>query len=176
MGMRWLAALAATLLLSTAAQSTSAAKVRDIKFQADLTGMAYPDETGSEATGHALITLHPGTQTVDVKLDVIGLHREALWDRLVAAPVGPMHIHLYLPNGAVELIMAFPYGKAYRDTPKGLSMHAKGIVYSSNAGLVGSNRSFGEFAEALRSGNAYLNIHTDTFNDGEIAGKISERR
>jgi hypothetical protein len=145
-----------------------------LQFVAELTGKGFPAQTGSAATGQAVLTLHPDRQAIDFSLDVKGLTREGLWDQLVKAPVGPMHVHLYLPNGEVVLIMAFPYGKAYRATAQGFRVRVLRMPYRDNAALVQSMRSFDEFVAALRSGQAYLNLHTDRFNQGEIAGQLKE--
>ncbi|MEQ1497757.1 MAG: CHRD domain-containing protein [Novosphingobium sp.] len=173
---RWLTTAIATLLLAGTAQSTAAPGETVARFEAELSGNAFPDITGSLATGHAVLILHPDRQTVDIDLDVTGLNSDALWDRLVAAPVGPTHIHLYSPDGDAVLIMAFPFGEAYSNTARGLRLRAKDIGYADNAALVNSARSFADFTSALRSGNAYFNIHTDMFNDGEIAGKFVEKK
>ena len=50
------------------------------------------------------------------------------------------------------------------------------ITAASVIGPAGQGISAGEFAElirAIRSGNAYVNVHTMTFPAGEIRGQLS---
>jgi hypothetical protein len=154
------------------------ARANELVFTAALRGDAAPTSTGSLATGAARISVDRETQTVDLALDVTGISIDGLWDQLVQAPIGPIHLHFYYAahdhalDGEVKLIMPVPFGPAYAATAHGFSVRMDDYVYTDGAALLGTEESFEQFIAALESGAVVLNIHTDAHQDGEISGLV----
>jgi hypothetical protein len=151
------------------------AQAEVLAFQAKLDGK-HGAATGSTATGRARIMIDTKRQTLSVDLTLDGITNEALWDRLVAAPIGPIHIHKYeTPAGGNSvLVLPLPYGPQYRATKRGLKVTFRDLDYAAAVKLVNSKLSFDEFVAAIRGGLIAVNIHTDKFNPGEISGLVTE--
>lgn len=148
-----------------------------ISFHADLNGAAITSKTGSRATAKATLSLDTAKQTIDLALDVNGITLDGLWDKLVAAPIGPIHLHHYpspdhTKGDGVTLVMPVPFGPNYVATPGGFRVTMKAYPYADGAKLVGTAMTFRAFKSALEGGDLVLNIHTDAFNDGEISGLV----
>jgi hypothetical protein len=159
---------AAALAVLAASPAFAATKV----FTAKLSGDVETSKTGSKATGTARFVVDTETKTVDVTMDFAGLKIADLADGLVARPMGPIHLHNYLSNGDVALVLPTPFGPSYADTARGFSVTMKGYSYAEGAQLLKSNLSFDGFLAAMASGSVVLNVHTDKFGEGEISGKI----
>ncbi len=168
--------LRATMLLATIViPATSYAK--QISFAAALSGNSASAHTGSAATATAVINVDPAAQTVSVQLKVVGIPLGGLWDDLVAAPIGPVHLHQYAgadlsdPNASV-LAFPVPFGASYTATADGFSVDTGARSYAEGMATLGSKASFDQFMTALDRGMIVLNIHTDAFNGGEISGPV----
>jgi hypothetical protein len=150
------------------------AQAKDLIFHAALDGKH--DSTGSTATGKALIKVDVKRQRVSVDLTLDGITLDALWDKLVAAPIGPIHFHKYATaaGGDSVLVLPLPYGANYRATKHGLKVVMKDYDYVAGGKLVNSSLSFDAFIAAMRSGLVILNVHTDKINAGEISGVVTE--
>jgi hypothetical protein len=163
-----------TLLLACAMIAAAApASAETLRFTAALNGNQAPTITGSMASGTALVSVDSEARTLDVTLDVAGISRDDLWDHVIHAGVGPVHLHLYAANGDISLLVPFPYGAAYADAPNGFRLAFEDLPYAENAALVGSELSFEQFVATLGADFVYLNIHTDAFQDGEISGQLA---
>lgn len=171
--MNLFAAPALAALIALAAAPTFA---KELVFVTALSGDQAPTIKDSKATGTARLVLDTDKQTVDITLDVIGLTTEHLWDRLVAAPVGPIHFHAYGHDhsdaNSATLALPVPYGATYTATPNGFRVLVKGYGYAQGAALVKSTTSFDDFVKSLEHGAIVLNIHTDRATDGEISGTM----
>jgi hypothetical protein len=169
--MKAILAAALAVLLSAVAQAETTS------FTADLSGNAVSSKTGSNATGHAQIALDTTRKTVSMTLEVTGITLDGLWDQLVAAPIGPIHFHLYpspdqTKSDGVVLVFAAPYGPSYKATPKGFRVTITNTPYADGAKLLDSALTFEAFKSSLEGGDVVLNIHTDAFHDGEISGVV----
>jgi hypothetical protein len=164
------AALAVAFVIPVAAPA--AAEI--IGFHAALDGRSGPAPTGSAATGTARITVDTDRKRVSVEMDVAGIAIPQLWDKLVAAPVGPIHLHKYASaaGGDSVLVWPLPFGPNYSATPGGFHVAMADSDYAAGAQLLKSTLSFDDFVAAMRSGLVVLNVHTDAFNPGEISGKV----
>ncbi len=162
-------AAAALLSLLAASPAFAATKV----FTARLSGDVDTSKTGSKATGTAHIVVDTDKKTVNMTMDFTGMKIADLSDGLIARPVGPIHLHNYLPGGDVVLLLPAPFGPGYADTPKGFSVTVKDMPYAAGAGILKSTLSFDDFLAAMASGAVVLNVHTDKFGDGEISGKVT---
>ena len=145
-----------------------------LSFKANLNGKYGADATGSTATGAARIRVDTKSQRVSVDMTVDGITTEALWDKLVAAPIGPIHFHKYATVDAKEsvLVLPLPYGDNYKATKKGMRVTMTGYDYVAGAKLLKSTLTFDQFVTAMQSGLVVLNVHTDRFNPGEISGRV----
>jgi hypothetical protein len=97
-----------------------------------------------------------------------------LWDKLVAAPIGPVHLHKYATaaGGDSVLVVPMPYGPTYRATARGMRLTTKDYDYAAGAKLLSSSLTFDDFVAAMKGGLIVLNVHTDAFNPGEISGRV----
>lgn len=172
----------ASLLLITALLGASPViggepGAQTLRYCAVLNGQSPPYNTGSSATARATIRIDQRAQSIAITLDVNGLTTEALWDRLVAAPIGPIHLHSY-NNGAItdpnasSLAFPVPYGKTYKSTRTGFRVRAGAIDYDRAIATIKDGVDFDSFLASINSGSVLVNIHTDRFNDGEISGLV----
>lgn len=166
-----LGALAAFLACHAPAKASTPA------YCATLSGGDYGATTGSAATGSARVTVNTDAQTINLRLAVAGIAIADLSDRLRAAPVGPIHLHLYPSHdhssGApVMLAMPVPFGAEYTAAQGGFAVELENYAYAKGAELLGSSLGFDEFVQALNAGMVVLNIHTNRFPDGEISGTV----
>jgi hypothetical protein len=170
-------ARAAAILAVLAAFAAGPAQAKTLAFTAMLSGDKMPTMTGSKATGSARILVDTDAQTIDMTMDVKGLKVDDLWTSLVAAPVGPVHLHRYGshdhadPNSSA-LILPFPYGPDYTPTADGFRLVVKAYPYAKGAATVKTTATFDDFVAALQGGGIVLNIHTNAQHDGEISGDV----
>jgi hypothetical protein len=161
-------ALFAAVSLLAALPALAAEKV----FTAKLSGEVETSKTGSKATGAARIVVDTDKKTVDMTMEFKGLKIADLSDGLIARPMGPIHLHNYLPNGEVVLVLPAPFGPGYVDTGDGFKVTMKGYSYAAGAELLKSDLTFDAFLSAMASGSVVLNVHTDKFGNGEISGMV----
>jgi hypothetical protein len=167
--------LALTALTAAAFGAPSAqAKEKIFYFHAALDGKYGDAPTGSAAIGRARVTVDAARRRVSVDLVVDGITVDRLWKKLVAAPIGPIHLHKYarVGGGASVLVLPIPYGADYHATRRGMRVTMKDYDYAAGARLVDSTLSFGDFVAAMKGGLVILNIHTEAHNSGEISGKV----
>ena len=169
-----------TKLLALAGVATmlaGTAQAKTLRFHAALDGKTATSATGSTATGTARVRVDSVTHKVSVDLDVHGLTMDALWDKLVKGPIGPIHFHEYTAKPGqpddVVLVLPLPYGANYQPTRDGFRVRMKDYDYAAGAKLLGSDATFEHFIAAMGSGHVVLNIHTDRFTDGEISGTVA---
>jgi hypothetical protein len=155
-----------------AALAAAPAQAEILKFDTKLGGKYAVPPTDSAATGKAHFKVDTERKTVSMDLLVKGITADKLWDRLVAAPIGPIHIHKYLtvPGGDSVLVLPVPYGANYVATKDGLHVTVKDLEYAEGVKLSKSNVTFDQFLVALKDGLMAVNVHTDAFNPGEISG------
>jgi hypothetical protein len=161
-------------LLAAAAFAAAPAQAEILTFHAKLDGKYGSEPTGSAATAKARIRVDTERRRVSLDLDVDGITTDNLWDKLVAAPIGPIHFHKYATpeGGASVLVLPLPYGADYKATKRGLRVTMKDYDYVAGAKLLNSTLTFDDFVAALRGGLVILNIHTDAHNPGEISGRV----
>jgi hypothetical protein len=162
----------AALVAMCVAAAPAEAKI--LNFHAVLDGKNDYAKTGSDATGKAKIKVDTDRKVVSVDLDVDGITAPQLWAKLVEKPIGPIHFHLYHPDGSAVLVLPLPYGPTYHTLPHGLRVKMVKYDYATGAKLLDSTLPFDDFVAAMKSGAVILNVHTDKFNPGEIAGKVIE--
>jgi CHRD domain len=106
------------------------------------------------------------------------LSYELSYSKLTGATVSAAHIHIGQTsvNGGV---MAFLCGGGNKPACPVSGTVTGTIVASDITGPAAQGIAAGEFSEALRairSGNAYANVHTNLFPGGEIRGQIRGHR
>jgi hypothetical protein len=160
--------------IAAAAAIPAAAQAEVLKFHAALDGKYGAEPTGSPASGRANVRLDTATQRVSVELDVTGITVDDLWDKLVAAPIGPIHFHKYATAAGGDSVLALPlpFGPDYHATKRGLRVKMKDYDYVAGAALLKSTLSFDDFVAGMKSGLIVLNVHTDKYNPGEISGLV----
>ena len=162
------------ILAAIAAAWATPASAKTLKFHAALDGYYGSEPTHSPATGRATVRVDTATKRVSVELEVTGITVDQLWDKLVAAPIGPIHFHKYATaaGGDSELALPLPFGLGYRPTAQGLHVSMKDYDYVAGAALLKSTLSFDDFVAGMKGGLIVLNIHTDKYNPGEISGLV----
>lgn len=150
------------------------AQAEVLAFNVALDGKYGSEPTGSAATGKAHVQVDTRRRTISLDMNVDGIAPDALWDKLVAAPIGPVHLHKYASaaGGDSVLVVPFPYGPNYSATNQGMRLRVKDYDYAAGAALLKSTLSFDDFVAAMKGGLIVLNIHTDKFNPGEISGRV----
>jgi hypothetical protein len=162
-----------TVALATAALiGIAPAHAAQLSYTAALNGVTAPTETRSAATGTATVNVDTEARTVSVHMQIRGIRADQLWDHVVHNGMGPVHLHLYAANGDISLLVPFPYGASYAPTADGFTLTVENYSYAEGAALLQSDMSFDAFVNTLGSDFVYLNIHTDTFQDGEISGRL----
>lgn len=164
-------------LIISAALFAAPANAKITQYRAELNGQSQTISTGSSARASARISVDTVKKTVSVNLDVKGLSVDALWDRLVKAPIGPIHLHQYASGnladaGSSELAFPLTYGPNYKPTRDGFRVRTGPLDYAKAVAPLGQSLSFEAFIAALEKGTVVLNIHTDAFNGGEINGLV----
>jgi CHRD domain len=160
-----------TLLIATPVN----AKI--VEYRAELNGQSPTISTGSSARANARISVDTAKKTVAIRLNVIGLSVDSLWDKLVKAPIGPIHLHQYASGNLADANsseLAFPltFGPSYKPTRDGFRVRTGPLDYAKAVAPLGQSLSFESFVAALEKGTVVLNIHTDAFNGGEINGLV----
>ncbi len=166
--------IAAIVLFSAPAH----AKLLD--YRAELNGQSNTINTGSSARANARIIVDTVKQTVAIRLDVNGLMVDALWDTLVKAPIGPIHLHQYANNDLADAgnsALAFPlvYGPNYKPTRGGFRVRTGAVNYTKAVAPLSGQMTFEAFVAALDKGTVVMNIHTDKHQGGEINGLVVKR-
>jgi hypothetical protein len=156
-----------------AALCATPAAAAELTYTAALDGVTAPANTGSLATGTARVSVDTDAQTVSVAMTISGVTLDDLWDHVIHAGMGPVHLHLYAANGDISLLVPFPYGANYAATADGFTLTVEDYSYAEGAALLQSDMSFETFVATLGSDFVYLNIHTDAFQDGEISGRLA---
>ena len=159
--------------LAALAAFITSAHAAELRYSATLSGADYPSQTNSAATGSATLTIDTETQTLDAVVTITGIRFDQLAEHLAHSQVGPMHLHRYQGDD-VTLIMPFPFGATYAETPAGFTVTITDYSYADAAATVGSDLTIDEFVAALANDPIYLNVHTNAFADGEIAGRVTQ--
>lgn len=154
------------------AMSAASANAVTLAFESNLTGDQEPGGVVTNASGYAKVVVDTDAETVSVNLSVTGITIAGLFDDLVAAPVGPVHLHNAAVgvNGPIAVPFGFNTFSNYIGTPSGFDLVAENLSYADANGLVGGGLSFDAFLTELQNDRIYFNVHTDDFAGGEIRG------
>lgn len=136
---------------------------------AALRGLNEVPPTTSRGSGELRATLSGDEQAISFRLDY----------RDLTGPPGAAHIHFAPPrvNGGVMVFFCGGGGKpACPATTSGTvtgTITAADIVGPAAQGIPPApDGSFADVVRAIRTGNAYANLHTERFPAGEIRGQL----
>jgi hypothetical protein len=146
---------AAALLATTALLALPATALAAESFTADLTVDAEvpPVAAASEGSGSAEVTISDDGSEVTYNVSYQGLTGEA-----TAA-----HIHFGAPGVAGGVMLPLAHGPS----PFGGT-----LTEADFTPVEGGPQSYAEALDAIRDGNAYINIHTEANPPGEIRGQL----
>lgn len=154
----------ALIALLLAAQIVSAESVSQRHFLASLSGQEEVPPVDTPAQGFALFELDDAETALDFRL-IVGNIRN----------VTAAHIHCGAPgvNGPIVVFLfsgfaAFPNGVL----SEGTITEADIIPIPSSPACPGGISSFAQLLEKMRTGDAYVNVHTIQHPGGEIRGQI----
>ena len=162
------------LAVVVAAMLPSVASAALLTYTADLSGDQHTPTVMTDATGTATLRVDDVAQTLSFQMDVSGIYLDDLWDTLVAAPVGPIHLHDgdVGVNGPVVIPFAFDLA-TYSATASGFSLNVSEYSFADAAATSGTDLGFDEYLARLNARGSYINIHTNDFNSGEIRGQLA---
>ncbi len=136
--------------------ATTPAPTRAITFVAKMTGPQESPSNQSAATGTATFSLDGGQLAYSVEVKRLsGAPREA-------------HIHVGVPSAA---------GPSICDIVLRASVGRDGLIALGHVDLtkeVSPGVSGDSLGALLKTGNAYVNVHTWRFPDGEIRGQVMQ--
>jgi CHRD domain-containing protein len=129
-------------------------------FIANLTGAQEVPPRPTAASGTAQIVVEGNQVTYSVEIDDI-------------TNVIQSHIHIAAPgvNGPVHLFL-YPSRAANFPAPLVTVTEKRILVEATTDSAQVNGVSFDQLLAAMRSGNAYVNVHTTQFPGGEIRGVI----
>ncbi len=161
--------LAATALAAAAALASFPAAAAVTLYSAPLTGPAEAPPNTSPGIGAALVTVDDTNLSLRLEVGFYGLLGEttAAHIHCCVEPPGTAPVATPVPN-----LPGFPVGvtTGYYDQTFDMSLASSynPAFLSANGGTPGS--AFASLLSGLNAGDAYLNIHTDQFPNGEIRG------
>jgi hypothetical protein len=131
------------------------------QFTAQLTGGQEVPPTGSPAVGVAGVSFDQGLQTIQVLLAV---------SNIMQATVAHIHVGPPGQNGPIVLFLYGPAAPMNFTQPTMLTNRS-----FTAANLVGplAGQPLSALAREIARGNAYVNVHTVSFPNGEIRGQLS---
>jgi hypothetical protein len=162
----WMSAVAGAVVLSAGLGIVAYANHRDVQLRAALRGLNEVPPTTSPATATLRATLDENAQSITFTLD---------YKNMVATP-SAAHVHFgpTKVNGGVMFFFCGGGGKPA--CPAATSGTITGSVVAADViGPAAQGVAAGDFASvvrAIRTGNAYANIHSATFPGGEARGKV----
>lgn len=151
------------------------ANAETLTFTGNLDGaQEVPNPGSSFATGVGTLSVDVMAQTLNFELLVDSINTFQLNDNLVAAPVGPVHLHNAAAGSNGPIVVPFAFNNVdYQNTSVGFSLNVTNFAYSDAVALSGSSLSFNDFVAALNSGLFYINVHSDDFPGGAIRGQLA---
>ncbi|MGB7406616.1 MAG: CHRD domain-containing protein [Pacificimonas sp.] len=140
---------------------------------ANLSGDQEVPPVETQAFGSATFTVDTDTQLLDFSLEVNGITIEQLFDNLVAAPVGPIHLHNAPAGANGPIVIPFPFDTGYEATDTGFRLTREDYLFDDALAISGADVGFSDFVSALRDGLYYINVHSDQFGSGELRGQLA---
>jgi hypothetical protein len=169
--------MALFLILAFAGSASTDGKGRNGRIKANLVGVQEVPAVSSKGSGEFVAEISSDESKIDYTLT---------WKDLEGAAVQQAHIHFgqHTANGGVAAFfcsnLTSPAPPANTPAcPGPASGELKGVITAASVvGPSAQGIAAGEFAElltAIRSGNAYVNVHTDKHTGGEIRAQLNAR-
>ena len=169
--------LALSLMLSFGGSaSTDNNQGKNGRIRARLVGLQEVPAVSSKGSGEFVAEISNDDSKIDYTLT---------WKDLEGATVQQAHIHFgqhYAANGGIAVFFCSNLPSPPANTPVcpvPASGELKGVITAANViGPAGQGIAAGEFAEllrAIRTGNSYVNVHTDKHPGGEIRAQLNGR-
>lgn len=159
--------VALALVVSVGLGLGASAARRDVTLRASLGGLKEVPPIASAATGRLRATLDEAAQTIKFTLNY----------RNLAANPTMAHIHFGPSKVSGGVIAFFCGGGDKLACPAATSGTVTGTITPADVvALAAQGIAPGDFASlvrAIKTGNAYANIHNRTFPAGEVRGQIS---
>ena len=153
---RTLVLLSLVSLMGCATEKSAAEKPPGIKNFALTTGEEVPPcaAAGGGAQGGGNVTLAPDESSLTATVNYSGL----------SGPATVAHIHAGKTGVAGPVVLPFSGDLT--------SPFSKTFTAADYVAAPGAPPDFGSFVQALKSGGAYVNVHTAACKPGEIRGQI----
>ena len=168
-------AMALFLMLAFAGTASTDGKGRNGRIKANLVGVQEVPAVSSKGSGEFVAEISDESK-IDYTLT---------WKDLEGATVQQAHLHFgqhYAANGGIAVFFCSDLPSPPANTPAcplPASGELKGVITAANViGPAGQGIAAGEFAEllvAIRTGNSYVNVHTDKHPGGEIRAQLNAR-
>jgi hypothetical protein len=151
-------------------------KGKNGRIRARLVGVQEVPAVSSKGSGEFVAEISNDDSKIDYTLT---------WKDLEGATVQQAHIHFgqhYAANGGIAVFFCSNLPSPPANTPvcpAPASGELKGVITAANViGPAGQGIAAGEFGEllrAIRTGNSYVNVHTDKHPGGEIRAQLNGR-
>ena len=148
-----------TMLLVLAALPVSTAIAGTDNFHAHLNGAGNVPATDTQAQGQALFRFNEDASSLYFKINAANVEN-VFASHIHCAPAG-----VNGPAGVTLLLLGEPL-----TNPEGVIV--EGTVSAPDPGNQCGWTSLADVENAIRSGNAYVNLHTTAHHSGEIRGQI----
>jgi hypothetical protein len=132
-------------------------------FQAMLDGHSQAPKVESKATGEATFTVADDGKEIAYTVTVRGLDDVTMAHIHIgkSGKNGPVAVWLYPATGKPKLIEGVTNGEL-----------VKGTITAENLKGTERGKPLGALVQAMKSGDAYVNVHTAEHKAGEIRGQI----
>jgi hypothetical protein len=144
---------------TTASLEAAPIQATTYNFHAHLNGAGNVPSTDTTAQGQALFRFSQDTNTMYYKITVANI-QDVFASHIHCAPVGE--------NGSAGVTLLFLTDPV--SNPNGVLV--EGTITAPDEGNACGWTSLADVENAIRSGNAYVNLHTTAHHSGEIRGQI----
>jgi hypothetical protein len=154
------------LLLPGAAVASAKDNEQATSFSARLTGAQETPAVNTAATGRFSAELQDNDTALSFELSARGFNDQ---NRITQA-----HIHI-APRGVPGSVVVFLFPTSTNGTAGNKGVDGRNFSVSGTVTAVDmvGGATFAQLVQALRTGNAYANIHTTNHGGGEIRGQIA---
>jgi len=157
-------------LTTTLIAASLPAHAATFTYATELVGTPSP-WANSAPSGSGTLVVDDVAETLDLSLNVHGVSIYDLLDALVAAPIGPIHLHQGAPGVNGPIAVPFAYSTdTYKPTASGFDLDVNGLSY---AAVAGPDLSFADFLGELDAERIYVNVHTDDVPSGQLRGDLT---
>lgn len=139
-----------------------------LEFNFNLSGDQEVPANNSTSVGSAQLLYDPSDMTFDLDLMVFGIGLADLHG--VGPNSSPVHMHLAPAGANGAIVVDLGFFDAFEVDGQGIRLQITNATLGGTMGGLTTDPAANE--AALLAGNLYVNIHTMSFNGGEIRGQI----